>query len=243
MENKQELKMNQIKEGHVFSDGSILRKKYFFNTEEKMIIYLDENNEVRYKLGTKKENCLSKLKRLSGVVSEMISLPTFLKNDLNLRLAYIYKLSFDNMQEQAEQVLEEMNKIIIERQRTVKKMVYLFMPIIITLLLQVNRFFNNDYANLLTAIGIGNVFSNIFHLKRKHFEGTEPVLSYVLYSIYKYLIAYFVTLIVMFLQYIGVLHITIDISKANVETINIFAILGFVFGLISPNIPERNRKD
>ena len=99
------------RKGDKFQDGSFLKRKYFFDNEKEYIIYLNSEDEVKYKTNLS-SNSIHKLENLPLIIGEINNLYPFLKKDLNLKLAYIYKLGLLNEIEVGNKEVKELLKII-----------------------------------------------------------------------------------------------------------------------------------
>lgn len=244
---------SKIKKGHIFNDGDKLKIKYFFNNESHEIIYLNSNNQVKYKIKGNSETCLNKLKNLSLVDGELISLPIFFKKDLNLKMAHIYKLALNNEQENSQNEIEILYNSIINRKRILKQFIYLFTPVILSILLYLffflisyfkeKIFFNNlkliiEYKSIFIFAGIGNFLSTSKNIKNIEFDSSEMKTSYFIFAFFKYLTSLFSAILLVFLYNSNIINIKIE-GTSEEYVIRLLATLGGFSENIVPNIFEK----
>ena len=153
-------KPSKYKKKDEFSDGSKIKKKYFFDNDKNYIIYLDTKNEVRYKTNSDFD-ANTKIRNLPAIVAEISEIWSFFKKDLNLRLAHIYRLGLlDNFDAVDEEIIELM-KIINSRKRIIKKICYLVISLI-SIIFSWFRFmiFHRELLKIIFFSSIGCFFSH-----------------------------------------------------------------------------------
>lgn len=245
-------KMNQIRENFIFSNGSIVKKVYFFNNDKRTIIFLDKNGEVKYRIGSPSTNCLDKLLNLSLVNGELLNIK-FFKEDLNLKMAYIYKLGLENKEDNAQVEVDSLIKLINNRKKLLKQFTYLGTPLIFTVFLflfilfldKVNflsgySFFNVilEYKSIIIFSGIGNFLSVSKNIKKIEFDTGETQTIYIFFSFFKYLTSLFSAILLVFLYNSNIINFKIQGSSTE-AVIRILSVLGGFFENIVPNIFEK----
>lgn len=246
-------KPSKIKKNHIFNDGDKLKTKYFFNDELHTIIYLNYDNQVKYKMGPNVKTCLNKLKNLSFVNGELISLPNFFKKDLNLKMAYIYKLALSNEEENAQDEIRVLYNSIINRKKLLKQFMYLFTPLILSISLYLifsginyfeeKEFFKSlkliiEYKNVFIFAGIGNFLSTSKNIKNIEFDTSETKLAYAIFAFFKYLTSLFSAILLVFLYNSDIINIKIGMDSKE-YIIRLLATLGGFSENIIPNIFEK----
>lgn len=227
-----------IKKNAKFPDGSILKKKYFFDNEKEYIIYLTSENEVKYKTNLS-SNSIHKLNDLPLLIGEVNNLFCFLKGDLNLKLAYIFKLGLLNEVEIANNEIDKMLKIIENRKKIIKQFSYLGIPLIGCILSIMTIFFNKDYT--LTFASIGCFLSIASNIKDIEFDTDEMIKSYFIFAIFKYIYSLFSAILLIFLYRSKIINIRLEnIDEENF--IMLLAVLGGFSAKIIPNIFEKYGK-
>lgn len=255
-EQKKSNKPSEMKRGHPFKDGDKLKFKYFFDDEEYMIIYLNYKNQVKYKIEKNQKNCLNKLKKLSLVDGELLSLPFFFKKDLNLKMAHIYKLALNNEQENSQNELDRLYDNIINRKKILKQFIYLFTPIFLSLLLYLfflivnsfeKKFFFNslrliiEYKSIFIFAGVGNFLSTSKNIKNIEFDTSEMKTSYFIFAFFKYLTSLCSATLLIFLYKSNIINIKLP-GTSEQYIIRLLAVIGGFSENIVPNIFEKINK-
>lgn len=244
--NKEIKKPSEYRDGDKFSDGNVLKKKFFFDDKINYIIYLNKNNEVKYRIGPENENCLSKIRDLSMVAGEILLLSIFLKKDLNLKLAYIYKLAILNQKEEAERDLEALKKSIFSRKKMLKQFVYLLTPVILSivfyLLSTILYIIPLDslkiiykYKTVFLFVGMGSFLSISKNIKNIEFETTEMIKSYFIFAFFKYLHSLFSGTLLIFLCNGNIVNIRIE-GASQEAFVRTLAVIGSFSESLVPNI-------
>lgn len=246
------LKPSELKKGHSFKDGSILKKKYFFDDKLHVIIYLDENDEVKYKFGPDFEDSLNSLENLAMVQGEILLLANFLKEDLNLKLAHIYKLAINNEKLNAQKEVDSLYIDILNRKKILKQFIYLATPMIVSSTLYFSLwgllYFNLTSSNLITTYkeififaGIGNFLSTAKNIKTIEFNTSEEIISYTIFAIFKYLTSLFSAVLLIVLYNSNIINLKID-GASREYIVRLLATLGGFSQNIVPNIFEKLEK-
>lgn len=234
--------------------GNIIKKVYFFNNELDFIIFLNNNQEVKYRLGKKKiSHCLNELENLSLVDGELMSLPSFFKEDFNLKMAHIYKLALNNKSNNAQKEINILYESIVERKKILKKFVYLITPISLSILLYLpfsiaNYFEENitlsslklimEYKSIFIFAGIGNFLSTSKNIQNIVFDSAEMKKSYFIFAFFKYLTSLFSAILLVFLYNSNIVNIKIE-GTSEEYVIRLLATLGGFSENIVPNIFEK----
>ena len=252
-EEKKITKPSKMKKGHSFNDGDKLKIKYFFNDESHTVVYLNFDNQVKYKIGPNAITCLNKLKNLSLVDGELISLPILFKKDLNLKMAHIYKLALNNEQENSQNEIGILYNNIINRKRILKKFVYLSTPVFLSIFLYLifsianyfeEKIFLNslklitEYKSIFIFAGIGNFLSTSKNIKNIEFDTSEMKISYFIFAFFKYLTSLFSAILLVFLYNSNIVNIKIE-GTSEEYVIRLLATLGGFSENIVPNIFEK----
>lgn len=246
------LKFSEVKKGMIFSDGSEVEKKYFYDNDKNYIIFLNQNKEIIYKIRGKSTNSIDKVKKIALVNGELNLITNYFRKDLNLQMAYVYKLAILNDVKSAEASLELLEKEIISRKKILKQFTYLIAPIIISFVLYClsfgNLFIKNDilkilYDNKVLIIfsGIGSFLSISKNIDKIEFNSSETTRSYFIFAVFKYINSGFCSLMLIILYKSKLINIKFE----NVDEglfLGILATLGsFSEGLI-PNIFDKLAK-
>ena len=186
MDSQKEIKKpSKYKKNNEFSDGSKVKKKYFFDDDKNYIIYLDTQNEVRYKTNSDFD-ANAKIRNLPTIVAEISEIWSFFKKDLNLRLAHIYRLGLLNNFDVADEEVGKLIKIIDSRKRIIKKICYLMIPLIsIITFCFYSIIFNKEIAKIICFSSMGCFLSVSTTLKDIEFDTEETVTSYSIFSFFK----------------------------------------------------------
>ncbi|WP_448821255.1 hypothetical protein [Cetobacterium sp.] len=110
-------KFSEVTVGMYFSDESRVEKKYFYDNVKNYIIFLNQNKEITYRIRGEEESSLNKVKKLALVNGELNLIPNLFRKDLNLQMAYIYKLAILKDSDSAEKMLELLENGITSRKK------------------------------------------------------------------------------------------------------------------------------
>lgn len=253
MDERNRKKFSEIKKGSEFSDGSIVKKKYFFKNDS-YIVFLDKNNEIKFKIldGANISHALNKLKELALVEGELILLPNMVRKDLNRQLAYIYKLALSDEEINADKALQTLKTEIYARKKILKQFIYLIAPILcaiifVALFTGIKLFFSKEFlesnkeflkfANnkIFIFTGIGSFLSISKNINKIQFESSENVKFYFGFAFFKYLFALFSAEILIILYESKIINIKVETSSPQLF-LNILIILGSFSETLIPNI-------
>lgn len=230
-----EVDFGSYKKRDKFLDGSILKKKYFFDNEKEYIIYLSSENEVKYK--TNLSNNIHKMDDLALVVGEINNLSPLLKEDLNLKLAYIYKLGLLNEIEVGNKEIKKLLKIIEARKKIIKQFSYLTIPIIGFIFCFIFEFkFKDEF--ILTFASIGCFIAISTNIKDIEFNTEEMVKSYFIFAVFRYIHSLFSAILVVFLYRSNIINIKLE-GITEDKFIILLATLGGFSAKLVPNIFEK----
>ncbi|MGL5796651.1 MAG: hypothetical protein ACRCYT_00450 [Cetobacterium sp.] len=252
----EKMKFSEVRKGMFFSDDSEVKKKYFYDNNKNYIIFLNQNKEIIYKIRGIEKNSIDKIKKIALVNGELNLVPNLFREDLNLQMAFIYKLAILNDPESSEKALILLENGILSRKKILKQFTYLITPIFLsmilyflTLILYFLTFiaiFNNQgilkiifkHKILIIFSGIGSFLSISKNIDKIEFNTSETVWSYFIFSSFKYVNSLFCS-IMLILLYTSKL-INIEFKAQNEELfMMILATLGsFSEGLI-PNIFDK----
>lgn len=233
-----DIKMSQIKKGDKFSDGFIVKKKYFFDNEKNYVIYLSTDNEVKYRL-KESNNSIDKISNLGVIKSQLEIIIPFFRKDLNIQLANVYKLAILDEKDSAISLLENLNKQIVSRKQLVKKFIYLGTPLLTSFLFYVIMYFISlNYSYIFLFSGIGSFLSISRQLNKIEFNTSETTIFYFGFAIFKYLYSLFSSIILILLYKSNILNIEFKSNNENFFLI-ILVLLGSFCESLIPNIFEK----
>ncbi|WP_270466120.1 MULTISPECIES: hypothetical protein [Fusobacterium] len=224
------------RKGDKFQDGSFLKRKYFFDNEKEYIIYLNSEDEVKYKTNLS-SNSIHKLENLPLIIGEINNLYPFLKKDLNLKLAYIYKLGLLNEIEVGNKEVKELLKIIEARKKIIKQFSYLLIPLIGLLF---SFLFEIKFKRELvfTFASIGCFISISTNINDIEFNTEEMVKSYFIFALFRYIHSLFSAILLVFLYKSNIINIKLN-GTSEEKFIILLATLGGFSAKLIPNIFEK----
>lgn len=241
------IKTNQIKKGDFFSDGNIVKKKYFFDNDKDYIIYLNQDNQIQYKLRKPLSNEINKIAKLGFIKGQLEILFAWFRKDLNLQLANVYKLGLLGEADNAIYALEILEREIENRKKLLKKFFYLITPILISILFYLSIFILEKidylseyykYRYIILFSGIGSFLSISININSIEFNTSETPIFYFCFAFFKYLHSIFSSILLILLYKSKIINIEINTSSEDMLFI-ILATLGGFSGKLIPNIFDK----
>lgn len=237
--------------GYPFEKGNKVKKRYFFNLDANYVIFLDSNNDIRYRIGSD-HGCLDELVDLNSVVCDLVFIPYNCKKDLCQYLAKIYLLAFEDKIENAIKNIDLLKEMIVERKKIIKKITYISTPLLFSIVLMVLFYvlaatsivdfeFYSKYKYLVLFATIGNYISVSHNLNKIEFYTHETFGFYILFSIFKYITSIFSAILLLLLYISGVINIKLNILNET-QLIAILSTIGGYAEVMIPNIFEKMSK-
>lgn len=242
-------KFSEVTVGMYFSDESRVEKKYFYDNDKNYIIFLNQNKEITYKIRGNEPNSLDKVKKLALVNGELNLVPNLFRKDLNLQMAYVYKLAILNDAVSAEKALNLLEDGIMSRKKILKQFTYLITPIFLSIIIYfltfVGMFSTEGILNiifekkiLIIFSGVGSFLSISKNIDKIEFNTSETVWSYFIFAFFKYINSLFCSIMLIILYKSELINIEFKVEDKEL-LMKVLATLGsFSEGLI-PNIFDK----
>lgn len=244
-----EFNPSQIRKNDYFSDGSIVLKKYFYDNEKGYIIFLNQNNEVKHKLKPGEVDSLDKVNKLSLIDGELTLINNLFRVDLNLQMAYVYKLAILNNINAAQETLDLLYNEVISRKKLLKKFVYLASPILLSILFYIISYLGNwlnsdffkmllKYNSLIIFSGIGNFLSISKNIDKIEFDSRETLMSYFIFAFFKYIHSSLSSILLIILYRSNLINL--EVKNVNSDLfLKILVTIGSFCESLVPNIFDK----
>lgn len=246
MEYECKMRLDNVKVGEEFK-GNIVKQKYFYDNDKKIIIFKNENDDVIF-FANKQITNISSLLGQCNLMRELSYSKKF-KNWIVMQKAWALNEFFLDNEEKSKNVLENCIETAKNKEKARKKLIYIgmYLGMVFSLLLFMiiskhtcPKWQYIKYLNIMIFGAFGGFISLNTRLEKIEFSLYEGTWSYILVSIYKITFACISSIIVYFLIESDMI---LSALKASQGIVYISATLAGFSESLLPNIFSGIEKD